>query len=578
MKTALRLNEAPLFYFKIKGMVELRTANNGNFLRRVDFGFNRTVGTLHMLYSQLTVGRCDAALNVIQMSEVRGDLDFGASFALDLNTQNVFRQESDGARGPAVAKAVAVTDIAVFAEIPVDILFRSAADFIQTARIFRPSDIKILPERGRAEVKHSAVIGFQCLQNFFGGAALRHTFQNVIAHEGGEAVCAAVLQTVCGVFFCDIGKKQKGSDLLEVAAVLFFAFSKRFDGLAFICKLRFSENAANADASIQTEDQKRLGACFCGRKSLGGPVDEIACRKISVFVYVFKNLTRQTDDVLFLFCEIFPFARIEYPFVEIDEPPEGVGGNAVDPSGQSRIMCRQRKRAVDLRNVPEDIFGRFHFGCKISDPNETISLDTVPDLVLQAEMTGIRRRVVNTVQSFVIGFEASDIFIGLIGHDRLNRLDIDLSGRQAFDIDETEARCAAFSDRPAFRADLEITHTVVVGRAFFSDMGKGFACGFTEGDAERYFLSVAYAEEGKANAAVQLYAEVEQDARFFFLGGNESRDLGFLGADLVVFVTQKAFFPFPDPTCQQDFLWNEIFSDTGIRVVEGNVFEHIITS
>ena len=47
MKTALRLNEAPLFYFKIKGMVELRTANNGNFLRRVDFGFNRTVGTLH---------------------------------------------------------------------------------------------------------------------------------------------------------------------------------------------------------------------------------------------------------------------------------------------------------------------------------------------------------------------------------------------------------------------------------------------------------------------------------------------------------------------------------------------------
>ena len=85
-------------------------------------------------------------------------------------------------------------------------------------------------------------------------------------------------------------------------------------------------------------------------------------------------------------------------------------------------------------------------------------------------MAGIRRRIVNTVQALIVGFKASDIFIGVIGHDCLNGLDIDLRGCQTFDIDESKARRTAFRDRPAFRADLEITHTVIVGCTFFSDM------------------------------------------------------------------------------------------------------------
>ena len=70
-------------------------ANDANFLRRIDLCFNRTVGTLHMLYSQLAVGCRNTSFDVIQMTEVGSDLNFSASFTLDLNTQNVFRQKSD---------------------------------------------------------------------------------------------------------------------------------------------------------------------------------------------------------------------------------------------------------------------------------------------------------------------------------------------------------------------------------------------------------------------------------------------------------------------------------------------------
>ena len=216
--------------------------------------------------------------------------------------------------------------------------------------------------------------------------------------------------------------------------------------------------------------------------------------------------------------EIFPFTRIKYPFVEIDQPPQGIGGDAVDPSGQCRIVRGQRKRTVDLRNVSENVFGRFHFGSKISDPNETVALDAVPDFVLQAKMAGIRRRIVDLIQTSIIGFKASDIFIGMIGHDRLNGFDIDFCRCQTFDINESEARGTAFRDRPAFRADLKIAHAVIVGRTLFSDVRECFSDRFSEGNAEGGFLSVTDTEEGKANAAVYFRSEVEQNARLFFFG------------------------------------------------------------
>ena len=73
-------------------------ANDSNFLRRVDLGFDRAVGTLHMLHGELTVGRCNASFDVTEMTEVWGDLNFRASLALDLNAEDVFRQKSDGTR------------------------------------------------------------------------------------------------------------------------------------------------------------------------------------------------------------------------------------------------------------------------------------------------------------------------------------------------------------------------------------------------------------------------------------------------------------------------------------------------
>ena len=72
--------------------------NDDNFLRCIDFGFDRAVGTLRMLHGELTVGRCDASPDVTEMTEMGLDLDFGATLSLDLNTEDVFRQKRDGTR------------------------------------------------------------------------------------------------------------------------------------------------------------------------------------------------------------------------------------------------------------------------------------------------------------------------------------------------------------------------------------------------------------------------------------------------------------------------------------------------
>ena len=72
-------------------------ANDGNFLRRVDLGFDRTVGAFRMLDTELAVGRCDASFDMIQVTEMGSDLDFFATLALDLNAEDVFRQKCDGA-------------------------------------------------------------------------------------------------------------------------------------------------------------------------------------------------------------------------------------------------------------------------------------------------------------------------------------------------------------------------------------------------------------------------------------------------------------------------------------------------
>ena len=71
-------------------------ANDANFLGRIDLCFNRTVVALGMLHAELAVGSRDASLDVTEMTEVWGDLNFLAAFALDLNTKDVFRQKSDG--------------------------------------------------------------------------------------------------------------------------------------------------------------------------------------------------------------------------------------------------------------------------------------------------------------------------------------------------------------------------------------------------------------------------------------------------------------------------------------------------
>ena len=80
--------------------------------------------------------------------------------------------------------------ITIRTEITVDIPLARFGKLVDTAGIFRPVQIEILPKRRRALFQHRTVI------RFHHGNRLRfiergNRFQNIIAHKGRHALCTA---------------------------------------------------------------------------------------------------------------------------------------------------------------------------------------------------------------------------------------------------------------------------------------------------------------------------------------------------------------------------------------------------
>ena len=86
------------------------------------------------------------------------NFEFLFAYANVLNPDHRFKQVRDNARRPAVAKAVSKTKVTKSPFIAVDIHLTFLAHLIDTAAIFQPFDIKIFPERSRADGEHTAVI------------------------------------------------------------------------------------------------------------------------------------------------------------------------------------------------------------------------------------------------------------------------------------------------------------------------------------------------------------------------------------------------------------------------------------
>ena len=70
-------------------------------------------------------------------------------------------------------------------------------------------------------------------------------------------------------------------------------------------------------------------------------------------------------------------------------PPHGVAWEAVHPSGRGRDVPRQIQAFRNDGNVAEYRADRRHFEVHIANPDEPVTLDSVPEIFLYVEVYGI---------------------------------------------------------------------------------------------------------------------------------------------------------------------------------------------
>ena len=132
----------------------------------------------------------------------------------DLQTEHIRREIRRGTGRPSVAEAVAELDIAVRAEVAVDVDAARRDDSVDARGAFRPVDAEIFPECRRAEFEHLAPVTAHDVEGRFVFARRADRREGVIPEEGGEAA-RTVLRDAGAEGFLRIdqsaeGKKRRG--------------------------------------------------------------------------------------------------------------------------------------------------------------------------------------------------------------------------------------------------------------------------------------------------------------------------------------------------------------------------------
>ena len=151
----------------------------------------------------------------------------------------------------------------------------------------------------------------------------------------------------------------------------------------------------------------------------------------------------------------------------------------------------------------------------VPDPDQPVTLDAVPQVVLHAQMHGIGPRLPDLVQALVAALERAQIRkVPLLGNGPDGpEGDFPAVRIEQFQPGETETAVAVFGDAQPGNADFHVPDGMVVRcrRLRVIDVTEGLAHGFAQDQTEPRRLVGAVDGANDLDTALELRSEVQQE-------------------------------------------------------------------
>ncbi len=98
-----------------------------------------------------------------------------------------------------------------------------------------------------------------------------------------------------------------------------------------------------------------------------------------------------------LFFQIFRIAKLHEIIMLNDDPPHGIGWDIIHPRAVRRFGNNIVQTVANDLLVAEHGLNGCDFRMQISDPDQTVALDAIPDILLHIQMHRIRTNVPDSV-------------------------------------------------------------------------------------------------------------------------------------------------------------------------------------
>ena len=374
----------------------------------VDHGL--ALGVLEGPDLDLALGGGVGALGPIQPGQV--GLDLVLTGGQVLHAQDVVGQVGAGTGGPAVAEGMTELDVAIVAVVAVDVHLALGDHLVDAAGVLHPVKIEVLPEGGGAHIQHTAPVLLHIAQSACVVACHGFGGHDVVAHEGGVAVAAAGDHDPL-VDLDGVGKPcqhHEGVGLLGGGGGGLVALHLLGGGLAEGGGLVLAQLAEQVSAVVQRQLQKALKAHVLGHGIIvGGPVQETALGEglAAVLVHEGGQQGQQAPEVVSLLLQVGLVTEGAVPIAVDQEPPDGVGRDAVHPRAHGGLIADHVQGAGDDLVVAEGGQDGVDLGVHITDPDQTVALDAVPQVLLHIDVGGVGGGVPDAGQLLVGAFEGA---------------------------------------------------------------------------------------------------------------------------------------------------------------------------
>src|SRR5690554_6314484 len=141
-----------------------------------------------------------------------------------------------------------------------------------------------------------------------------------------------------------------------------------------------------------------------------GPVQKTSPIQILFsFRYPVCDLWNESLQITLLVSQIVQITLVQVVVPVDNDPPEGVGGDAIHPSGQWGSIPGKVKTLCDHLVITKDAVDGHHFGVHVTHPDKPVPFDTVPQVILHVQMYGICTCLPYLIESVITRSERSQL-------------------------------------------------------------------------------------------------------------------------------------------------------------------------